>query len=93
MFLKVSNEKGVAIWNWLLFKSIPPIPAQVMKPHSPILHFSLTMALGVKLGQVLDGLQSSQCLGPSPGEQAGVPQPPGCPRVSEHRAQKVFGIM
>lgn len=51
------------------------------------------MALGVKLGQVLGGLQSSQCLGSSPGEQAAAPQLPGCPTVSEHRAQKVFGII
>lgn len=38
------------------------------------------MALGVKLGQVLGGLQSSQCLGSSPGEQAAAPQLPDAPQ-------------
>lgn len=45
-----------------LFKSIPSILAQIRKSHSPILHFP-NCGIGVKLGQVLDGLQSSPCLG------------------------------
>lgn len=71
-------------------KSIPSILAQVMKSQSPILHFS-NNGTG---GKTRASSRWAAVL-PVPGIQhlAGAPQVPGCPRVSEHTAQKVFGVM
>lgn len=73
-----------------LFKFIPSILAQIMKSQSPILHFP-----NYDIGGKTRANSRWAAVLPLSGIQhlAGAPQVPGCPRVSEHRAQKVFGIM